>query len=578
MVAQPMLGLSGDFFIELETPWWSPLSDDKWVWPLFSKEWPLTDPIGLKAVVKEYVLGSGKVPGIELKPPEFDPSKFMTNMVDRTLPDKSSGKGGGQGTFKDDGTVPPPVVPPKKPEPKKADAKPGKKGAPPKAGKSGSPDPKAAKDQSSTKILQAAAKDLKALQGKGPYSRAALDDQLKSIKQKTSGISFDVQSKGDNWLVTPAAGSSRGKGLAIKAKDLKDAPKSAKAGKYDGQVGKLVRFTAGKESHRLWIVANPSRVVVMMASAEKPVSEQLDDLEALAQQTGGNAKAAVTPLIAKARLRVAEVVKAAAILNGDLSKPTTNPGDIADEDTAVENEEDRLATIIGQILTALAAAMSPGPDYPMASAPGIGDIERHGEQDRRIRTGPQIWQTESEHILPFATGRSLWQALALYLPERNWPEDNQQTTIVIYERAARIKTTVDNDVSRHFASGVDNLHIATQLKALLGRYQQGDSAAFSEARSVMNTILSALNRAKEHAVERTVSAIAQENAETEAGFAKTNRERRALPGHVEPPKPSQADVARAAKRQYDDVIGLVTREVVSKEELRNRVARMLSRE
>lgn len=217
MVAQPMLGLGGDFFIELETPWWSPLSDDKWVWPLFSKEWPLTDPIGLKAVVKEYVLGSGKVPEIELKAPEFDPSKFMTNMVDRTLPDKSGGKGAGQGTFKDDGSVPPPVVPPKKPEPKKADAKPGKKGAPPKAGKSGSPDAKAAKDQASTKILQAAAKDLKALQGKGPYSRAALDDQLKPIKQKTSGISFDVQAKGDKWLVTPKAGSSRGKALEIKA-------------------------------------------------------------------------------------------------------------------------------------------------------------------------------------------------------------------------------------------------------------------------------------------------------------------------------------------------------------------------
>ena len=95
MVAQPMLGLGGEFFIELETPWWSPLSDDKWTWPLFSKEWPLSDPIGINASVKDYVLGSGKVPEIELKPPEFDPSKFMTSMVDDKLPNKSGGPGGG---------------------------------------------------------------------------------------------------------------------------------------------------------------------------------------------------------------------------------------------------------------------------------------------------------------------------------------------------------------------------------------------------------------------------------------------------------------------------------------------------
>ena len=89
MIAQPMLGLNGDFFIELETPWWSPLSDDKWVWPLFSKEWPLSDPIGISASIKDYVLGSGKIPEVKMKIPEFDPSKFMTSMVDRTLPEKS---------------------------------------------------------------------------------------------------------------------------------------------------------------------------------------------------------------------------------------------------------------------------------------------------------------------------------------------------------------------------------------------------------------------------------------------------------------------------------------------------------
>ena len=40
LVAQPVLGLGGDFFIALEAPWWSPLSDERWTWPLFSKSGP----------------------------------------------------------------------------------------------------------------------------------------------------------------------------------------------------------------------------------------------------------------------------------------------------------------------------------------------------------------------------------------------------------------------------------------------------------------------------------------------------------------------------------------------------------
>jgi hypothetical protein len=219
MVAQPMLGLGGDFFIAIETPWWSPLSDDRWTWPLFSKEWPLTDPIGLSATVKDYALGSGVAPEIELKKPEFDPSKFMTSMVDKTLPDKSGGQGSGQGTFKEDGSVPKPTVPPKKPEPKKVDAKPGKKGAPPKGGKSGAPDPKAAKDQDATKTLKSS---LDALKSKAPYSKTELDKALAAIKGKVKGVSFTVQAQGEKWIITPSGGGkkkSEGKIELAKKKD-----------------------------------------------------------------------------------------------------------------------------------------------------------------------------------------------------------------------------------------------------------------------------------------------------------------------------------------------------------------------
>ncbi len=219
MLAQPVLGLGGDFFIALETPWWSPLSDDRWTWPLFTKEWPLGDPIGISAEMKEYVLGSKKVPEIELKKPEFDSSKFMSKMVDNDMPGKSGKAGAGQGSFKEDGSVKKPEVPPKKPAPKKGDGKQPKKEPTPKAGKSAKPDPKGAKEKDSAKIMQNASKLLAALKGKGPFSRSELNHELEKIKSQASGIDFVVQQKENKWLVKPKAGGKVGKGIELAAKD-----------------------------------------------------------------------------------------------------------------------------------------------------------------------------------------------------------------------------------------------------------------------------------------------------------------------------------------------------------------------
>ncbi|MDU9050619.1 MAG: hypothetical protein Q3M30_17365 [Candidatus Electrothrix sp. Rat3] len=207
MVAQPMFGLGGDFFIELDSPWWSPAPDEKWTWPLFEKEWPLSDPIGLSATIKDYILGSGVVPEIEMKKPEFDPSKFMTSMVDDKLPAKSGGKTKGKGTFKEDGSVPKPDVQSKKPAAKKADVKSvKKKGATPKGGKSAKPDKKAASAQNANKILR---NSLEGLKNKAPYSQAELKKALGSIKRKVKGISFKTQEQGDKWIVTPSGGGKK---------------------------------------------------------------------------------------------------------------------------------------------------------------------------------------------------------------------------------------------------------------------------------------------------------------------------------------------------------------------------------
>ncbi len=227
MVAMPMLGLGGDFFIELDSPWFSPAPDKKWVWPLFSKEWPLTDPIGLNAVVKDYELGSGKVPEVEFKKPEFDPSKFMTNMVDNKLPNKSGGKAKGQGTFKEDGSVPKPDVKPKKPAPAQKGTKPSKKGTPPPLGKSAKPDPKAAKAEKSMKLLVDATKKTAALKAKAPFTQPDLNKELTKIKGQVRGVDFSVKPKDEMWTITPKAGGKAGRPFKLGKKGDDDKAKDS---------------------------------------------------------------------------------------------------------------------------------------------------------------------------------------------------------------------------------------------------------------------------------------------------------------------------------------------------------------
>ncbi|MBS1614766.1 MAG: DUF4157 domain-containing protein [Bacteroidetes bacterium] len=206
----------------------------------------------------------------------------------------------------------------------------------------------------------------------------------------------------------------------------------------------------------------------------------------------------------------------------------------------------------------------------------IGNITRHGSQGSSMRTGEQLHWLESEHVLPFATGRSIWQALALFLPERGWPEDNQQTTIMIYYGAARIKTPMDNQVSAAInAATPDVSEELNRRRASLEEQRRGTRGRNNEegqdmtvAREILHSILTPVQQAKEQAVVRTNAAITQEHARVEQGCTKTNGQRR---GEVNP-MPTQDAVERAANQQYEDVLGLVTNELLAAEQRRQRMA------
>ncbi len=130
IAAQPFLGLSGDLFVELDAPWWSPLSDDKWTWPLGSKEWPIGGSLGMKASV-DYVFGSNQWPTVEFQPVDFSADKFFTDLYHDKAQPKSGEAPDQKGKWSEQNS--PAAPPPAAPEKSGGGATPGKAAEPPAA-------------------------------------------------------------------------------------------------------------------------------------------------------------------------------------------------------------------------------------------------------------------------------------------------------------------------------------------------------------------------------------------------------------------------------------------------------------
>lgn len=91
--AQMFLKLGGAFFIELDSPWWSPAPDDTWEWPFGSVEYPLgTQEYGVGGDVA-WKVGSKEWPELKMSPVEFDSDKFLADMTAKPKAN-ASGKGG----------------------------------------------------------------------------------------------------------------------------------------------------------------------------------------------------------------------------------------------------------------------------------------------------------------------------------------------------------------------------------------------------------------------------------------------------------------------------------------------------
>ena len=219
---------------------------------------------------------------------------------------------------------------------------------------------------------------------------------------------------------------------------------------------------------------------------------------------------------------------------------------------------------VQRIVTPTTAVVAGGPgttavdvNDPGTPAPGIGRIGSHGSKPSSQRTGPRIHHMESEHIIPFAVGKRLWQMVNLAMPGRGGREDRSQTTIMIYKGAADAKTAGDDDLWNGFEAAVGRANVQRRLSAVRTGLAAGLKSARTEGVELVGMLMQGLRVAKDNAIGRTNTAITNEAQSHTEGFPKTNAERRGPAGSPEPTTPASAQVTTAATTQYDNVVGLL---------------------
>lgn len=257
IAAQPFLALGGELFVKLETPWWSPVSDHTWTWPLGELIYPLPGEIGVGVDV-DYIFGSGKLPTISPKAVDFNSDRFMSDLMDDKV-----GHGGAEdvkkpGKWNERLQAPPPPPAPPKLKDSKGPAK--------------KRDDKPTKDKAKTWAGgMAALGQLKKRGDTQPYGAAEIDAALKALKTQYGFSVLQAKAVGDQWEIA----ASLGKDTLKKPLRIKRAPGSALspglAGAKDGQASDTEPLLFGKEKHQLHGYLEHGRVRFTIASDENDI-------------------------------------------------------------------------------------------------------------------------------------------------------------------------------------------------------------------------------------------------------------------------------------------------------------------
>jgi hypothetical protein len=200
LAAQPFLGLGGDLFVELDSPWWSPAPDKKWTWPLGELEYPLPGEFGIGADV-EYLIGSPELPEIQFGEVDFNAQKFMTDLMNDHVAPKAAADEEKKGEWTD-GTTTGEAA-----EPALVDTA----GAPPEGeAAAGQQTPEEAEAVPSPEIAERWLEGLRALGELAQASEddalteAEIDEALAEIKEEYGFTELRAEPIGENWGVEAA--------------------------------------------------------------------------------------------------------------------------------------------------------------------------------------------------------------------------------------------------------------------------------------------------------------------------------------------------------------------------------------
>ena len=208
IAAQPFLSLGGELFVKLETPWWSPVSDHTWTWPLGELFYPLPGEFGI-GIDFDYVLGSGKLPTISPRKVDFNADRFMSDLMDDKTPKGSAAEVQKPAVWKERLQAPPAP-----PAPKLQDTK----------GPAKKRDDKPTKDKAKTWAGgMVALGQLKKRGETQPYGAAEIDAALKALKSQYGFSVLQAKAAGDQWELA----ATLGKDTLKKPLRIKRAPGAA---------------------------------------------------------------------------------------------------------------------------------------------------------------------------------------------------------------------------------------------------------------------------------------------------------------------------------------------------------------
>ncbi|MGY1776785.1 DUF4157 domain-containing protein [Geodermatophilus sp. SYSU D00804] len=212
---------------------------------------------------------------------------------------------------------------------------------------------------------------------------------------------------------------------------------------------------------------------------------------------------------------------------------------------AAKSRDDRAAA--AKAVAAWIAAKNPI-GGPGGSAPGIGQLQKHGAKETGLlNSGVPLWVLQSEHVIPFAVMRGLWDVIGTHshVVDRKTmrSEDASLTTIMIYQAAA---------VRKNKREAARRSSLAADFEAMADRYWQRSDAGEREAEQVMRAwVIRALGRERPWYEDLTWEVVQEEHAAPDGASTRGARRNEATA------VPPLTDIQTAATRELNDAIAIL---------------------